>query len=119
MPNVLQVRKFELTAARQYRYYREIPFLTEQPPFGQAQAQHSVVWCGSWRAHASSVSHVQWISENSTLMTAGTDGLVRLWDEEVSCAGCFILFDIFTASTFICAVFCLPLNRRFAVLAIR
>ena len=42
-----------------------------------------VLWVGSWRAHSSSVSHVVYVQENSTVMTASTDGLVRLWDEEV------------------------------------
>lgn len=78
-----QIRVLEVAAHRMYRRYRALPVLRELTPLISDDTDIGIVWCGSWRAHSSSVSHVQWIVENSTLMTAGTDGLARLWDHEV------------------------------------
>ena len=85
-----QARMNEMATHRLYKRYQYLPVLTELSPLHPG-CDVGVAWCGSWRAHFSALSHVTWIDENSTVMTAASDGLVRLWDAEVrvTCCDCF------------------------------
>jgi hypothetical protein len=80
---IAQVRLSEVTCHRNYKRYRSTPMLAELTPLDTGSCAIGILWCGSWRAHSAALTHINFLDENSTVMTAANDGLVRLWDEEV------------------------------------
>jgi WD40 repeat protein len=67
--------------------------LTELTPLDAGHCI-GILWCGSWRAHSAALTHINFLDENSTVMTAANDGLVRLWDEEARSRARSTLLDV-------------------------